>query len=177
MATVAPQLGTVHDGRQSPAAFDICRGVARLLRAHGLAAVGEVALANGRRADVAGISDGGAIWIVEIKSCLEDFRTDQKWPEYREFCDRLFFAVAPDFPREVLPPDTGLIIADRYGGEIIRPAPEHKLRRGAAQGHDAAPRAHRGPEAAGGDRSGGRFRALGGAGVSLLIARARNHPS
>jgi hypothetical protein len=127
MATVAPQLGTVHDGRQSPAAFDICRGVARLLRAHGLAAVGEVALANGRRADVAGISDGGAIWIVEIKSCLEDFRTDQKWPEYREFCDRLFFAVAPDFPPEVLPPDTGLIIADRYGGEIIRPAPEHKL--------------------------------------------------
>jgi hypothetical protein len=58
---VAPQLGTVHDGRQSLAAFDICRGVARLLRAHGLAAVSEVALANGRRADVAGISDGGAI--------------------------------------------------------------------------------------------------------------------
>jgi hypothetical protein len=126
-ATVAPLHGAVHDGRQSPAAFDICRGVARLLRAHGLAAVTEVALANGRRADVAGISDGGAIWIVEIKSCLEDFRSDQKWPEYREFCDRLFFAVAPDFPRDVLPPDTGLIIADRYGGEIIRPAPEHKL--------------------------------------------------
>jgi len=127
MVAVAPQLGTVHDGRPSPAAFDICRGVARLLRAHGLATVSEVALANGRRADVAGISDGGAIWIVEIKSCLEDFRTDQKWPEYREFCDRLFFAVAPDFPPEVLPPDTGLIIADRYGGEIIRPAPEHQL--------------------------------------------------
>jgi hypothetical protein len=91
----------VRDGRQSPAAFDICR----------------------RRADVAGLSDGGEIWIVEIKSCLEDFRADQKWPEYREFCDRLFFAVAPDFPREVLPQETGLIIADRYGGEIVRPAP------------------------------------------------------
>ena len=64
---------------------------------------------------------------MEIKSCLEDFRTDQKWPEYREFCDRLLFAVAPGFPREVLPEDTGLIIADRYGGEIMRPAPEHKL--------------------------------------------------
>ena len=95
----------VRDGRQSPAAFDICRGVARLLKAHGLAAVSEVALANGRRADVAGLSDSGEIWIVEIKSCLEDFRADQKWPEYREFCDRLFFAVAPDFPREVLPED------------------------------------------------------------------------
>ncbi len=84
-------------------------------------------LANGRRADVAGIARDGEIWIVEVKSCLEDFRTDQKWHEYRAFCDRLFFAVGPDFPREVLPPDTGLIIADRYGGEIVRPAPEHKL--------------------------------------------------
>jgi hypothetical protein len=127
MATVAPQLGTAQDGRQSPAALDVCRGVARVLRAYGFAAVSEVTLANGRRADVAGISDSGAIWIVEVKSCLEDFRADQKWHEYREFCDRLFFAVAPGFPREVLPPDTGLIIADRYGGEIVRPAPEHKL--------------------------------------------------
>ena len=96
-------------------------------RRYGLAAVSEVALANGRRADVAGVADSGEIWIVEIKSSLEDFRADQKWPEYREFCDRLFFAVAPTFPREVLPEDTGLIVADRYGGEIVRPAPEHKL--------------------------------------------------
>jgi hypothetical protein len=116
--------GEVRDGRQPLAAFDICRGVARLLKAHGLATVSEVTLANGRRADVAGFSEGGEIWIVEIKSCLEDFRSDQKWPEYREFCDRLFFAVGPNFPREVLPEDTGLIIADRYGGEIVRAAPE-----------------------------------------------------
>jgi hypothetical protein len=127
MAMVGGPLGDVRDGRQSPAAFAICRGVARLLRAHGLAAISELALANGRRADVAAIADSGEIWIVEIKSCLEDFRADQKWPEYREFCDRLFFAVAPTFPREVLPEDTGLIVADRYGGEIVRAAPEHKL--------------------------------------------------
>ena len=127
MAIVPAQAGALRDGRQSPVAFDIFRGVARLLKAHGLAVVGELALANGRRADVAGVSQGGEIWLVEIKSCLEDFRSDQKWPEYREFCDRLFFAVAPDFPRPVLPEDTGLIIADRYGGEIVRPAPEHKL--------------------------------------------------
>jgi hypothetical protein len=125
--TVPPYLGTTQDGRQSPAAFDICRGVARLLKAHGLAAVTEVSLANGRRADVVGVSERGEIWIVEIKSCLDDFRTDQKWPEYREFCDRLLFAVAPGFPQEVLPADTGLIVADRYGGELLRPAPEHKL--------------------------------------------------
>jgi hypothetical protein len=117
----------IRDGRQSSAAFDICRGVARLLKAHGLAAVSEVALANGRRADVAGFADSGEIWIVEIKSCLVDFRADQKWPDYREYCDRLFFAVAPGFPSEVLPEETGLIVADRYGGEVVRAAPEHKL--------------------------------------------------
>lgn len=92
-----------------------------------MAPVTEVSLANGRRADIAAVAAGGEIWIVEIKSSIEDFRTDQKWPEYRDYCDRLFFAVAPAFPREILPPDTGLVIADRYGGEIVRPAPEHKL--------------------------------------------------
>lgn len=69
----------------------------------------------------------GAIWIVEIKSCLEDFRTDRKWPEYRDFADRLFFAVLPAFPLDILPDETGLIVADRYGGEILRQAPEHRL--------------------------------------------------
>jgi hypothetical protein len=115
------------DGRQSARAAEIARGVARLLVLHGFACVCELPLANGRRADVMGIADSGEVWIVEIKSCLEDFRVDQKWPEYREFCDRLLFAVAPDFPAGVLPTDTGLIVADRYGGEIVRAAPEHRL--------------------------------------------------
>jgi hypothetical protein len=127
MAVATPDPAPAGDTLQRMAAADICRGAARLLRAHGLATVAEMSLANSRRADLAGISDGGEIWIIEVKSCLEDFRSDQKWPEYSAFCDRLFFAVAPDFPREVLPPDTGLIIADRYGGEIVRPAPEHRL--------------------------------------------------
>jgi hypothetical protein len=121
------QPADARDGRRSPAAFAIFRGVGRLLEAHGLAVVGEVGLANGRRADVVGVAADGEIWIVEIKSCLEDFRADRKWPEYRPFCDRLFFAVAPAFPREVLPQDAGLIVADRYGGEILCPAPEHRL--------------------------------------------------
>lgn len=127
MGALSARFGNLHDGRQSPVAFDICRGVGRVLKAHGLAAVSEVALANGRRADVTGVSEAGEIWIVEIKSSIEDFRVDQKWPEYREFCDRLFFAVGPDFPSEILPVETGLIIADRYGGEIHRGAPEHRL--------------------------------------------------
>ena len=113
-------------GGESPADA-ICRGVARVLRAHAIAGIAEVALANGRRADFLGVSATGSIWIVEIKSCLGDFRSDRKWPTYRDFCDYLFFAVAIGFPREVLPADTGLIVADRHGGEIVRPAPERKL--------------------------------------------------
>jgi len=115
------------DGRQSERAAGIARGVARLLATHGFACICEVPLANGRRADVVAVSEAGDIWIVEIKSSLEDFRTDQKWPEYREFCDRMLFAVAVDFPVDILPGDAGLIIADRFGGEIVRPAPEHRL--------------------------------------------------
>ena len=126
-ARLARPHEALQDGRQSAAAFDIYRGVARLLRAHGLVAVAEVGLANGRRADVAGVSEAGEIWVVEIKSCLEDFRADHKWPDYREYCDRLFFAVDGAFPRDVLPVDAGLIIADRYGGEIVREAPVHRL--------------------------------------------------
>src|SRR5262245_27296284 len=127
MTMLSRQPDESPDRRLSPTACNICRGVARLLKAHGLTALNEVVLANGRRADVAGLSADGEIWIVEIKSCLDDFRVDQKWQDYREFCDRLFFAVAPDFPRQVLPVETGLIIADRYGGEVVRAAPEHRL--------------------------------------------------
>jgi hypothetical protein len=112
---------------QAPGALDIYRGVARLLSAHGLAPVAEVSLANGRRADVVAITGGGEVWIVEIKSSVDDFRADRKWPEYRAYCDRLLFAVAPAFPRDILPADAGLIVADRYGGEIVRGAPEHRL--------------------------------------------------
>jgi hypothetical protein len=89
--------------------------------------VSELSLANARRADLAGVTAAGEIWIVEVKSCLADLRADQKWPGYRDFCDRFLFAVAPAFPREALPPGTGLIVADRYGGEIVHAAPEHKL--------------------------------------------------
>ena len=115
------------DGRQSEEALAIARGAGRCLLAHGFARLPELTLASGRRADLVALNDSGEIWIIEIKSSLADFRADQKWPEYRNYCDRFFFAVAADFPVEVLPEDTGLIIADKYAGEIVRPAPEHKL--------------------------------------------------
>jgi hypothetical protein len=115
------------EGPLPPAARAILRGVQRVLKAYGYESLAEVVLDNGRRADAMGIAANGEIWIVEIKSSIADFRSDAKWPEYRDYCDRLFFAVAPEFPNEILPADTGLILADRYDGEIVRPAPEARL--------------------------------------------------
>lgn len=125
--SVAEQPVPTTDGRQSPAAAAIARGARRLLASHGLTSLCEFPLANGRRADILAVDEKAGVWIVEIKSSLYDFRADRKWPEYRDFCDRLFFAVAPEFPVEVLPADTGLIVADRFGGELVRPAPEHSV--------------------------------------------------
>jgi len=113
--------------RLSPAAYEILRGVQRALKALNFESLSEVVLANGRRADVLALGPSGDCWIVEIKSSIADFRADSKWPEYRDYCDRLFFAVAPDFPNEILPAETGLILADRYDGEIVRDAPEVRI--------------------------------------------------
>ncbi len=103
------------------------RGVCRLLRASGFATLAEVTLVSGRRADVIALNEGGSIWIVEIKSCLEDFRCDRKWPEYREFCDRLFFAIPTAMDDAVMPAEAGLIVADNWGAEILRHPDETPL--------------------------------------------------
>ncbi len=117
----------VLDGRQSDAAAALQRGVCRAFRALGHSVVTELPLANGRRADVVGLSGSGDILIVEIKSCLTDYRTDGKWHEYLDYCDRLYFAVGTDFPSDVIPKDAGLILADRYGAELVRDAVEDRL--------------------------------------------------
>ena len=108
------------DGRQSDTALMIQRGTGRLLRAAGFAVLPEFTLATGRRADIVGLNDAGQIWIVEIKSSLEDYRSDCKWPEYRDYCDRLFFAIPVTMDMGIMPDDAGLIIADNWGAEIIR---------------------------------------------------------
>lgn len=108
------------DRRQSEMALAIGRGVGRLLRQLGHVHISELTLANGRRGDVVALTSSGDIWIIEIKSSVEDFRTDHKWPEYWDYADCVLFAVSPDFPVEILPGDAGLILADRYGGEIVR---------------------------------------------------------
>ncbi|MEL6825763.1 MAG: MmcB family DNA repair protein [Pseudomonadota bacterium] len=110
-----------------PSAAEIARGVLRLMHDYGFAGVTEMTLANGRRADVAAIGPGGEISIVEIKSSVADFKSDQKWPEYRPFCDRFYFAVAAHFPQDLIPEETGLIIADAYGGAVIREPDVEKL--------------------------------------------------
>jgi hypothetical protein len=74
-----------------------------------------------------GLGPGGDIWIVEIKSSVEDFRADNKWPDYRFSCDRLFFATHGEVPTDIFPEDAGLILADRFGAELMREAPEHRL--------------------------------------------------
>jgi len=115
------------DGRQSPTALAVARGTQRLLVAHGMACLAELALASGRRADLVALRHDGEFWIVEIKSSVEDFRVDQKWPDYRLHCDRLFFATAAHVPLDIFPPDAGLIVADAYGAELMREAPAHRL--------------------------------------------------
>ena len=121
------------DGRQSQTALKVARGTARLLHAHGFCVVSELPLNSGRRADLVALGAGGEIWIVEIKSSVADFRADQKWMDYRMHCDRLFFATTVEVPCEIFPPDTGLIVADAFGAQIVCEAPEHKLHGCAAQ--------------------------------------------
>ena len=115
------------DRRQSETALAIARGTARLLHSLGFACVSELPLPSGRRADLVAINERGEIWIVVIKSSIEDLRADQKWPEYRAHCDRLFFAFTQDLPCEIFPGGTGLIVADAYGAHLQCEAPEHRL--------------------------------------------------
>ncbi|MFG1295252.1 MmcB family DNA repair protein [Xanthobacter variabilis] len=115
------------DGRQSPTARTVQRGVLRHLAARGVVGVTEFSLVSGRRADILALDGKGEISIIEIKSSVQDFRTDGKWPEYRAFCDRLLFAVPLDFPAEILPGEAGLLVADAFGAELLREAPRHPL--------------------------------------------------
>jgi hypothetical protein len=119
-----------------PTADEIAQGVCRLFRHMGFAPIIEYPLGNGRRADVAGINRKGVIMIAEVKSGLADFRSDGKWPDYLGFCDCFYFAVSAGFPLDVLAGDepglerAGIIVADRFGGTILRGAQEIKMNAG-----------------------------------------------
>lgn len=98
----------------------LSRGVCRALDQLGYAALVEFPLANGRRADVLAVSPGGEFIIIEIKSSIADFRSDRKWGFYRDYADRLYFAVANEFPAALIPEECGLIVADGFGAAILR---------------------------------------------------------
>ena len=115
------------DRRQSETAPAIARATARLLRSLGFSSLSELPLPSGRRADLVALNARNEIWIVEIKSSLEDLRADHKWQDYRAHCDRLFFAFTQDLPCEMFPAGTGLIVADAYGAHMHCGAPEHRL--------------------------------------------------
>ena len=123
----APLRALPVDGRQSHTALSVARGTMRLLHQFGFSGLSELSLPSGRRADLVAINRAGDIWIVEIKSSIEDFRADQKWTDYRLHCDRLFFATTVEVPCEIFPKDTGLIVADAFGAQVVCEAPEHRL--------------------------------------------------
>jgi hypothetical protein len=116
-----PAIETLAGRERAPV---ITRGASRALIDLGFSVLTEVRLATGRRVDVMGVNRQNRIVIVEVKSSPADFLSDRKWREYLEFCDLFYFAVATDFPRELLPPEPGLIVADHYGGVVLREAPE-----------------------------------------------------
>lgn len=105
----------------------LARGTARLLSSYGFVSVEELVPTRGLRVDVMGVGPKGEIWIIECKSSRSDYLSDHKWHGYLEWCDRFFWAVDADFPTELLPNETGLIIGDAYGAEIIHMGPEDKL--------------------------------------------------
>jgi hypothetical protein len=128
MPLVSPlSTNPLQDGRQSERATVIRRGVQRMLLAMGAHVLPELSLASGRRADLVAMTRKGDIWIIEIKSSVEDFRADRKWPIYRLHSDRFFFATHPDVPADIFPEECGFILSDGYGAEILREAPEHRL--------------------------------------------------
>jgi hypothetical protein len=130
-STPAPLEGCFADA--VPAAGDVARGVARLLFHQDAMSLCEVPLPNGRRTDLSAIDAQGQITIVEIKVSRADLLGDRKWPDYLDFCDRFYWAVPPGFDlalfeAEALGADrAGLIVADRFGAEVVRPAACHPL--------------------------------------------------
>ena len=105
----------------------LARGVCRHLRSLDFVSVEELTPTPGLRVDVMGLGPKGEIWVIECKSSRADFQTDRKWYGYLDWCDRFFWAVDTNFPTELLPDETGLIIGDGYDAEIVRMGPESRL--------------------------------------------------
>lgn len=105
----------------------LARGVARHLRQHDFVSIEEFVPKRGLRVDVFALGPKGEFWVIECKSSRADYMADGKWQGYLEWGDRFFWAVDADFPSELLPAETGLIVADGFDAEILRMGPETRL--------------------------------------------------
>ena len=105
----------------------LARGVCRHLRNLDFGTVTELVPAPGLRVDVMALGPKGELWVIECKSSRADYLADRKWQGYLAWCDRFFWAVDADFPTDLLPEGSGIMLADRYGAEIIRFGPEVPL--------------------------------------------------
>lgn len=105
----------------------VTRAAMRFCTLRGWAPVEQVPLPDGRRADILALQPTGDFVILEVKSCARDYLSDAKWPDYRAWCDRLYFAVDLDFPQDLLPEDAGLVVAEDREAALLREAPEHRL--------------------------------------------------
>lgn len=105
------------------AAGEVCRGAVRLLESLGFRTLTEMRLASGRRVDAIGLDGRGRFAVVEVKTSLADLRGDDKWPDYLPFADLFYFALPPGFRLAAVPDQPGIIVADRYAGEIVRASP------------------------------------------------------
>jgi hypothetical protein len=117
------------DSPALPDAAAVARGIMRLFARNDIWCLGEMPLRNGRRADLMGIDAKGQVIIVEIKVARADLLGDGKWPDYLDHCDRFYWGLASHLDRACMDSDTfrpdqcGLIVADGYDAEILRPAP------------------------------------------------------
>ena len=105
----------------------IARGVMRHFAQIGLSSLSEFSPTRGLRVDIITLGISDEIWITECKSGQNDFKSDKKWQNYLDWCDRYFWAVDANFPISILPSDTGIIIADAYDASILRGSPLNKL--------------------------------------------------
>ena len=109
--------------RNTEAADTVGRGVSRLMHDRNESCLSEFTLKTGRRVDIIALDRKGHFTIVEVKSSVADFRSDNKWREYLNFCDSFYFAVPIEFSKGILPAECGLMVADGYGTEIARESP------------------------------------------------------
>ena len=124
-ALTAPTVPTARGARDHGG--PVTRGVCRMLDETGFASLTEFRLTNRRRVDVMALGPDGSVVIIEVKSTVEDFRGDGKWPDYLPYCEQFYFAVPRDFPVHILPDDCGLMVADGFGAVIRREPPMRKL--------------------------------------------------